>query len=40
MNYHVRTGEHDILLPDWQEYVRFADLVFGRGAGRAANPGS
>lgn len=30
LHYHVRPGEHDILLPDWQHYVRFADRVYGR----------
>lgn len=28
-HYHLRPGEHDILLPDWQHYLRFADKVFG-----------
>ncbi|MBL9206316.1 MAG: acetylxylan esterase [Opitutaceae bacterium] len=30
LHYHLRPGEHDILLPDWQAYVRFADRVYGR----------
>ena len=28
-HYHLRPGEHDIILPDWQQYLRFADTVFG-----------
>lgn len=32
LHYFLRPGEHDIILPDWQEYVRFADEVFGLGA--------
>lgn len=30
LHYHLRPGEHDILLPDWQDYVHFADRVYGR----------
>jgi len=30
LNYHIREGEHDILLADWQEYLRFAEQVWGR----------
>lgn len=30
LHYHLRPGEHDIILPDWQEYLGFADRVFGR----------
>ena len=30
LNYHLREGEHDILLADWQEYLRFAEQVWGR----------
>jgi len=30
LHYHLRPGEHDILLPDWQHYLRFADRVYGR----------
>jgi hypothetical protein len=30
LHYHLRPGEHDILLADWEEYVRFADEVYGR----------
>lgn len=30
LHYHLRPGEHDIILPDWEHYVRFADAVFGR----------
>jgi dienelactone hydrolase len=29
LHYHLRPGEHDIVLPDWQHYLRFADTVFG-----------
>jgi len=32
LHYHVRNGEHDIILSDWQEYVAFADVVFGQAA--------
>jgi hypothetical protein len=30
LNHHLREGEHDILLADWQEYLRFAEQVWGR----------
>lgn len=33
LHYHLRPGEHDILLPDWQEYLRLADAVLGRTRG-------
>lgn len=33
LHYHLRPGEHDILLHDWQEYLRFANAVFGLGPG-------
>jgi hypothetical protein len=33
IHYHLRPGEHDILLHDWQEYLRFADNVFSRKRG-------
>ncbi len=29
LHYFLRPGEHDIILADWQEYVRFAGQVFG-----------
>ena len=32
LHYHLRPGSHDIILPDWEEYVRFADQVFARTA--------
>ncbi len=28
LHYFLRPGEHDILLADWQEYVRFADRLY------------
>lgn len=32
LHYHVREGEHDILLEDWRQYLRFAAEVWGRAA--------
>lgn len=29
LHYHLREGEHDILLEDWREYLRFAGEVWG-----------
>jgi len=30
LHYHLREGEHDILLEDWRAYLRFAGEVWGR----------
>lgn len=32
VGYHLRTGPHDILAFDWQQYIQFADHHFGRSA--------
>ena len=28
IRYHIRTGEHDMTLYDWTEYMNFADKYF------------
>ena len=30
VGYHLRTGKHDILLYDWQQYIDFANRHFGK----------
>lgn len=32
VGYHIRTGEHEVNVFDWTQYLRFADRHFGRGS--------
>ena len=34
IRYHIRTGEHDFTLYDWQQYLNFSDKQFGRSSKR------
>ncbi len=43
MAYHVRTGDHDLTLWDWQRYMDFGDKVLRAGSAKATgqeNPGA
>ena len=30
MGFHLREGKHDIVLYDWERYLKYADVVFGK----------
>ena len=30
VGYHMRTGKHAVMLYDWQQYIKFANMHFGK----------